>query len=82
MRHRLAIGAWALAGPALAAPAFGHGDESRDQAPPARADCVPLSTPPADDAGDKRLGRVIEELLADRPAAPQTGSEPPGLGPA
>ena len=41
MRHRLAIGAWALAGLALAAPAFGHGDEARDQAPPARADFVP-----------------------------------------
>lgn len=30
-----------------------------------RADCVPLSTPP-DDADDQRLGKVINELLADR----------------
>jgi hypothetical protein len=47
-----------------------------------RADCVPLSTPSADDAGDQRLGRVIDELLAERPASPRTAPEPPGPGPA
>ena len=45
-----------------------------------RADCVPLSTPPADDAGDRRLGRVIDELLADRPAPPPFRSEQPAPG--
>jgi hypothetical protein len=45
-----------------------------------RADCVPLSTPAHGDAEDRRLGRVIDELLADRPAAPRTRPERPRTG--
>jgi hypothetical protein len=43
-----------------------------------RAHRIPLSTPPSDHPGDDRLGRLIDELLDDRPAAPPAGSEPPG----
>lgn len=42
-----------------------------------RADCVPLSTPRADDSDDRRLALVLEELLADQPASPESGSEGP-----
>ena len=45
-----------------------------------RADCVPLSTPTHGDAEDQRLGRVIDELLADRPASPRTEPERPCTG--
>ena len=46
-----------------------------------RADYVPLSMQPADDAGDQRLGRVIDEFLGDRSPLPLRGSEQPGPGP-
>ena len=47
-----------------------------------RADRVPLSAPPADDAaGDGRLGSIIDEFLADRSASPRNGSERPEPGP-
>ena len=42
-----------------------------------RADCVPPSTPRADDSDDRRLARVLEELLGDQPASPESGSEGP-----
>lgn len=32
---------WLLAGLALAGPAWGHGDEARDQPPPVKADFAP-----------------------------------------
>ena len=48
-----------------------------------RADRVPLSTPPIDDtAGDRRLGSIIDEFLADRSASPRDGSGRPAPGPA
>ena len=46
-----------------------------------RAYHIPLSTPPSDHPGDERLGRLIDELLDDRPAAPPAESEPPSPGP-
>jgi hypothetical protein len=42
---------------------------------------VPLSTPPSGDAGDGGLGRLVDELLGDRPPAARDQSEPPGTGP-
>jgi hypothetical protein len=43
---------------------------------------IPLSTPPADHPGGEPLGRLVGELLDDRPAAPPAESEPPAAGPA
>ncbi len=47
-----------------------------------RAYHIPLSKPPTADTGDGVLGRLIDELLDDRPTAPPADSEPPGAGPA
>ncbi len=47
-----------------------------------RAYRIPLSTPAPDGAGDERLGRLIDQLLDDRPAVPPAESEPPECGPA
>jgi hypothetical protein len=46
-----------------------------------RSYCVPLSAPPADDAGDDRLHRLIDALLDGEEAALQNRSEPAGTGP-
>ena len=44
---------------------------------------VPLSAPPLDNAGDeRRLSRLIDELLGGRPPAPGDRSQPPECGPA
>jgi hypothetical protein len=45
-----------------------------------RAYRIPLSTPPSDQPGDEPLGRLVDELLDDRPVAPPAESEPPGAG--
>jgi hypothetical protein len=42
-----------------------------------RADCVPLSTPPADDSDHRRLALVLDELLGDQPASPRSGADRP-----
>ncbi|WP_146220511.1 hypothetical protein [Geodermatophilus normandii] len=39
-----------------------------------RAYRIPLSTPPPGDPGDERLGRIIDELMGERPAAGQVES--------
>ena len=46
-----------------------------------RAHRIPPSTSAPGDAGDERLGRLIDELLGDQPPAPRAGSEPPSAGP-
>ena len=47
-----------------------------------RAYRIALSTPSSDPAGGERLGRLIDELIDDRPAAPLAEPEPPGARPA
>ena len=42
---------------------------------------IPLSQLPADQAGGEPLGRLIDELLDDRPAASPAEREPPCAGP-
>ena len=43
-----------------------------------RAHRIELSTHSSDHAGDDRLGRLVEELLGDRPPASPDRSHPPG----
>jgi hypothetical protein len=44
-----------------------------------RAHRIPLSTPPSDDLGDERLGRLIDELVGERPAAAPAQVELPDV---